>query len=550
MPVRNAHWYSRNESQAYPLDETADCIDTKGVYLPPNILVDLNLRYPEQYGPYPFVSAVTVTPLLVTLAIQATDGYDPPYAFNPLAVLTVRQPAPEGVQLALTPLLPGVGGWAVLGSGCRDKDHTARLAGPRHGLITRRAARPYRGLPVEGLKRLHAAKLLTGVVRLVGDPPIQVVGEDRDIPGVGTRRVVVFRLAGLDATDGFIQPPETIKASNVFREFAGPCAGRPESQTCGDPQPIEFVNNVPPDCDGTVTIEFKGCASPAKLGDNGIVVDSATSLSRVCVPPFIPAPDGRLPSEYDPYNYIPSPPTTPPPTTTPPPEDSIDIIGELPFTECFAFDSSGDFVVKSGRWQFADSESPEKDDFCVWEPPPGDSLDSIVDPGPDPVSYEAYDTATRNVAVWEGFDLLSVRRKYVTDVQMSAGSRANAALVLNYRAHQTTAGLFVYYMVELDFTAQAFRVSRFNGVSAQTVLQQSVPGIALNSWYRLVAEVRPGPSNGTTSITAVLTGIDDPVTVTIGPLVVSNYYPSTGKPGLATDRAVSRFSFLRIEELP
>ncbi len=542
MPIRNAHFYSRNEGQAYPLDDTADCIDTRGVYLPPNILVDLNLRYPAAYGQYPFLAAATVTPTIVTLAFQACDALDPPYAFNPLAVLTVRQPVAEGVLLALTPLMPGVGGWAVIGSGARDKDYTGRLAGPRRGLLTRRAARPYRALPVAGLKRLHAANALTGVVRLSGSPPVQVVGEDRDIPGVGSRRVVVFRLAGLDATDGFIQPPETVKAANVFREFAGPCVGRPESQTCGEPQPVEFVNNVGPDCEGVVTVEFKGCADPAKLGDSGVVIDSKTALSTVCIPPFIPAADGRLPSEYDPATFVTPEPTTPEPGTTPGPEDSVDVIGELPYTECFHAELAADFVVTAGGFGFVEDDSPEAADFCEWL----DSLDST----PPSVSYEANNPSLRAVSVWDGFDLTTVRRRYVTDVKMVAGgSKFNAALVLNYRPHATAAGLFVYHLVEVDYDAQAFRVARFNGVTAQTVLQQAVPGIKKDEWYRLAADVTPGPTNGTTQIVATLTGITDPVTVTVGPLVVSNYYPSTGRSGVGSNLAVSRFSFFRVEAL-
>jgi hypothetical protein len=62
--------------------------------------------------------------------------------------------------------------------------------------------------------------------------------------------------------------------------------------------------------------------------------------------------------------------------------------------------------------------------------------------------------------------------------------------------------------------------------------------------------VEPGASNGTVKITTVLTGITDPVTVSIGPLVVSGYYPSTGRSGVGADRAVSRFSFFRVDELP
>lgn len=678
MAVRNAHWYDRNETQAYPLDETADCTDAAGVYLPPDILADLNLRYPAAYGAYPFVAAVTVTPTLVTLAIQAADSLEAPTTLTPLAVLTARQPAAEGRLLALTPLLPGVGGWAVLGGGVRDRSYTGRFAGPRHGLLCRRAARAYRALPVAGLQRLHAANALTGVVRLVGDAPVQITAEDRDLPGVGTRRVVVFRLADRDATDGFVRPAEAGRTQSVFQEFAGPCAGRPESRTCGDPQPVEFVNNVGPDCDGVLTIEFKGCVVPAKLGDHAILLDAAMSLSRVCVPAYIPAPDGRLPGEYDPYTFI-APPTVPPvvpptvvccnetcpeglayqyeipfaggtgdyatlaglvtvtrdpaqdtgnvgsgeytcvwaaaagdwtvrlthrrlpggsrdwkvwaetaggavivgyavdenvtdcctprqswqeesngagDTPAPPligpvgdcglcgPGDSIDVVGVLPHTECFFDATAADFSVKAGRWEFHASDSPAKGDYCVWT---ATSLDS-VDEGP--LAYTCTDPSVRSASVWDGFDLYTVRRRYVADVLLTPGPRANAHLVLNYRPHATAAGLFVYYIVELDYTAQAFRVARFNGVTAQTVLQQNVPGIKADEWYRLRADVEPGASAGTTKITAVLEGVTDPVTVSIGPLVVSGYYPSTGRSGVGADRAVSRFSFFRVEELP
>lgn len=679
MAVRNLHWYDRNETQAYPIDETADCADAAGAYLPPDILADLNLRYPAAYGAYPFVAAVTVTPTLVTLAVQAADTLENPTTLTPLAVLTARQPAAEGRQLALTPLLPGVGGWAVLGGGVRDRSYTGRFAGPRHALLCRRAARPYRSLPVAGLQRLHAAQALTGVVRLVGEPPLQVAAEDRDLPGVGSRRVVVFRLAAQDATDGFVRPAEAGKTQSVFQEFAGPCAGRPESRTCGDPQPVEFVNNVGPDCDGRLTVEFRGCVVPAKLGDHAVLLDAAMSLSRVCVPAYIPAPDGRLPGDYDPYTFLP-PPTVPPvvpPTVVccdetcpdglayqyripfeggtgafatlagevvvtrdpaadglaangpddhtcawtatvgawsvylvhrklvggqrdwkvnastaggtvlvgymidefvtdcctprqsaneeqlgdgdPPaaplvspvgdcgqcaPGDSIDIVGVLPHTECFFDSRAVNFVEKAGRWAFHPSDSPAKGDYCVWT---ATSLDS-VDEGP--MCYTCTDPSVRSASVWDGFDLYTVRRRYTTDVLLTPGPRANAHLILNYRPHATTPGLFVYHLVELDYTAQAFRVARFNGVTAQTVLQQSVPGLKTDEWYRLRADVEPGTSNGTTKITAVLEGITDPVTVAIGPLVVSNYYPATGRSGVGADRAVSRFSFFRVEELP
>lgn len=155
-----------------------------------------------------------------------------------------------------------------------------------------------------------------------------------------------------------------------------------------------------------------------------------------------------------------------------------------------------------------------------------------------------------NLIVWRGFDVLSVRRRYETNVRLTnQGNRANARFVFNVRPHQTTPHLQVYYAAEIDYDRQVVLISRFNGYLRQTVLEQPAAGIQLNTWYRWIVEVRPGFTAGTTRIT---TRVQDPVgsfDLTVGPVVVSNYAPSTGDPGFGADEAISEFAYLYVEEI-
>jgi hypothetical protein len=304
LPVINQDWYDANEGRLYPLDDTATPVDASGTYLPSDILADLQLRWPSEYGEFGFLSAVSVTAALVTLAFEAADDVANPSTFRPLAVLTAVQPLVTHRHLLLSPQAQGVGGWAVLGRGAMERQgYRARFPSPRAGLLTRRAARAYRPLPVTGLREYVSAALLQGVVTLRADPPLYLRKEQRDVDGVN-RDVIVMGLT--DSASGDQVSPGALDAltpaaESVFAKFAGPCAGRPESGNCGDPQPIEFVNSVAPDCEGTITLQFQGCASVAQiLGQCGVVLECRLGLTDVCPPDHLPDAQGSLPDEVAP----------------------------------------------------------------------------------------------------------------------------------------------------------------------------------------------------------------------------------------------------------
>lgn len=566
MPIRNAHWYAQNETRAYPVDDGSTCDDDAGHRLPSDLLADLNLRWPSTLGRYAFVTGVSNTPALVTLTIQAADAPDAAGGFTPLAVVSARKPIQPGRMTALLPQAAGVGGWVVFGSGVDNKPYRGRFSSPTQSRLTPRAARAYRPLPVRSVQARGAAARLTGVVTLKATEPLAVAKEERVIDGV-TRDCIVVRLVDTEGVDGFPVPAAAAdvsgyKAASVFQQFAGPCAGRPESGTCGCPTPIEYVNAVAPDCTGTITIEFRGCAQVAQIQEVcGIAVACQFGLVDACLPPQLPSSEGLLPSEYTPAN-VPVPPDIPQPP--PPPGTSVSYVpnGELPFVACFV-GGLAELGTANGEWVFSEDNSPT----AVCPPvtigyPVSESLSAStsvsVSTGyltvPDG-SYESGTAATRCVALFN-VDETTVYRRATTEVKLTqgpAGAKRNAQLVVNYRPHSSVSGQFVYYAAELDYDAQEFRLLRFNGTAFQVVAPASVaaPGIQLDKWYRIEATVLPGDDAGEVAISVRLTSVTDPGVTDVTISAQTNaYQPQTGKFGIGTNRAVSRFAYLRIDEAP
>jgi hypothetical protein len=388
---------------------------------------------------------------------------------------------------------------------------------------------------------------LTGIIHLRTLAPLGIAKEDRVIEGV-LRSCVVVRLQESDAQDGIIPAPGASQTS-VFSEFAGPCAGRPESGTCGSPEPIEFINGVAPDCDGIITIEFLGCAQPTMVeGASGVVLDCQLGLVDACIPPQIPNSEGLLPDEYTPANIPPYTPPTPPEPVPGPSESSV-FVGALPFTDCF-YDGDGNWTVVAGLWQIVEFDSPE-----VLCPDPGhfDSVPPIDVSGSleyAQAAYQAMTAASRNVSLWEGFDDSTVYRRVFAEVMLlqgPVGAAHNAGIVLNYRPSSTTENQFVYFAAEINWDNQTFSISRFNGTKLQPVAPVPVPSIQLNKWYRIDVTITAAGA-GQTMITAHLTSITDPgQTDVMLSLTTNAYQPSTGWFGLETDRAVANFAYMRVE---
>lgn len=550
MPIQNQHWYNENESRNYPIDDICSAIDDSGVGLPTNIITDLRLRWPAIAGSVAFVGAVTVSPGVVTVLILAADSLDAVTGFTPLAAISLPiADVEEGRQYQLQAQYPHTAGYITFGSGTQAS-YAGRFTTPRQTALNARSAKPYKDLPVSSLGKYNSRTALYGVVTLLGEDPVAVVKETRTIEGVELD-VIVVKL-----TDS----PEQAAAENRSRLelYSGPCNKRPESRNCGNPQPIEEINTVTPNCNGEITINFTGQVIPGIIpSDCGVFLDLDVGLPEVCVPPVLPDDTGVLPNEVAPLVIV-------PPDDENEEDDDIVIndevivLGEFPYcTRFYSLDESA-FVSESGAWEYLASnsltpvEELRQNLLC---PIPGGV--SVIDYPGSFTQSSAIAFSGRNILLWYGFDITSFNRVVETDIKLLAGqsgSKRNAGIIIN--AHIAVNGLMTYYCMELDHDTQSLRLMYFNGNTSFLIAKATLPGIELNHWYRLTVETTPVNGQGvfitgtlrsaTDDDFPIAVGVVDTPLLVLGPVLAVSYLPDGGHFGFTTNRARSEFSCFKI----
>lgn len=290
--IRNLNWYALNATRSYPVDDAASCVDDAGQFLPVGIIADLRLIFPRTLGQFTYIGSVTVTPKIVSvtiLASQTTDGGD----LSPVAAISLPQPVLPWKTYDLDPQVSGAGGWIVFGGGVATP-YRGRFSQCGQTRLNGRAATATAALPVKGMAKMHDSVALTGIVTLKGGNDLVIEAAEETIDDV-LRDVIRIRL----------REPKGV-TDNVFDTYRGKCGERPESKNCGDPQPIEAINDVVPDCCGVITLHFKGCAQPAWLRNDrsSAVVDCGVGLGEACgptdkLPDPTSTPPGQLPNEYE-----------------------------------------------------------------------------------------------------------------------------------------------------------------------------------------------------------------------------------------------------------
>ena len=582
MPIRNNHWYNLNEQRYYPLDDTASARSDDGGLLPGSLIADLRLCWPTSYGKYAFISAAAVTSGLVTVLIESTNTLDNnPSTSVLIAGITIsKSELIGGRTYALTAFKSGVGGFIVLGTNLNE-NYSGRFSSPSQSLLTPRAARPNRLPPVPSIKVEDAAVALSGLVKLTAVAPLQLVKETRVINGVEYPNVVVFRLA---------EETQVVGATNesVLATFAGPCGKRTGSKTCTDPQPVQFINGVAPDCDGVLTIDFQGCAVVGKnTKDCGVIIDCSLGLSASCSPPYLPTlTTGKLPSESP--RVIITPPAPPAPPIVYPVSISEVVETVLTLPSCDTFDemvATGFYPMGDSLFDFISDDSPSENDCCVgaltnYGCDMSESVSSSIDYG---MSYSLSNSISRavpyfiatvpilrsieiassyatihpnaqartNISIWT-LDVQSLYRKYTTDVKITEGqlgSKKNAGIVINYR--QVLPNVVNYLAAILDIDTSTFGIYFFNGLFLVPIITTSVPKAKADDWYRISFTVIPNNITQTSvQLSAVLTGVtDETVTAVLSTLMSANLWQTdAGNAGFYAKRSRSYFSFWRVEE--
>ena len=531
MAVRNQDWYNLNESRPWPLDDMSSLADRNGLTLPHNLIADLFLRFPSIYGDRACLGAVTLSERLVTLTISAVGS-----SFVPLAVFSVTRPVEPYVHYELDPQQIGVGGWIVFGKGVNDYlSLQLRFENPTAALFLAQTARRYYRLPVSGFGKLYSDPVLTGLVRLSGGNDMETVSEEREIAGVLVD-AAVLRLKNK-------RTAETDR--NVLELYAGDCGHRPESRNCGNPQPIEFINSVTPDCCGNIYVEFRGLCEIEELSasEPGVVVDMDVGLSSVCVTPRrLPDADGKLPNEYPDscpdHDEDPDDPDSSPSTAAPtvpvylPKSKTFAPVAGFPLLETFETQRADDFQIISGEWTMVKDGAN-----WVWE----------SDPQRPALALWTGHLPTGWSTVWKR---VSAVFEFQSDSSLP-GSKHNAALVLNYRPTVEDPLEDEFWLAEVDYETRTLQIVHESYRGRFRYGQIDIRWLRKDQRCRIRADIVPAnednPQERGAVVSVELTNLSTGQALRISLEGVPGYYPATGWFGLRALQSRTWFDDFKVD---
>ena len=265
---------NQNEQRAFPLDERSRRVSDNSLELPDNLIVALNIRFPDTAGQFVALSSVIVTDNLVSLTFVATDWT--PFGssssanlndFVPLAVISLVKPVVKFKAYSLTSLYPGAGGWIVFGSGI-NANTKLLFSNPADALVLPTCAKPVSGLPVTELVKDTTSLALSGTVLLKAGPDLQINGTDLTVEGQIVRAIEISASSQNQA--------------DILKKYTGACFKTATNLDC-PLLPISNINNVYPDCAGNINLIFQGDVSPAiDTALATIILDTPITLSQMC----------------------------------------------------------------------------------------------------------------------------------------------------------------------------------------------------------------------------------------------------------------------------
>lgn len=541
MPVRNQNWYDLQEGRRYPLDDFSTGIDDNGEPIADNIIVDCHIRFPNTLGEYAFLTAINVSNTIVTVLISAANDINDTTTFKPIAAVSITKPLQLGVNQPITPLVPGVAGWIVFGSGV-GVNFSGKYSSPIQTLIAARCARPYRPLPIPTLGKINLDTALSGLVKVLGRTPVVATYEITDVDGEQVP-AIVFRLTGDLAT------------YNPLKEYGGPCKARPESDTCVK-LGLQNINGVQPDCDGNIEITASGFTLLPFVDENGSCgggfdLITARGLKEACADgsdtgkryrdlcvPYDSNNSDSLPYWPNPVDQIPLPPDVVSSISLGDP----DYFGSCyPNRTCFDFTAgfASAFLTRVGLFVFDEIIATDDLKTCETENS-SDSASAQSSDSPDTglkYVYAAADISGINVAVLR--DCNSVNT-ITTCLRLAAGPRRNGGVVLNYTPPNPSArSAQKFIAVLLDVDTGGLQIVRYNGNTFVVEARVNF-SVTTNVWYEIEATVQQQLNGVLVSATAREVS-NNANTVSLS-TVVSQFGSITGSVGLCSSRAFTHFS--------
>jgi hypothetical protein len=534
----NLGWYASNATRAYPLDDVATARDDAGQELPPQILVDCRVKFPLAMGRFAYISAVTVSPNIVTVILMATaDTIRPAGGVpsngiidQPLGAVSVPMPVQPYRHYPIQPMATGVGGWVVFGQGV-DEPYSGRFSKPSQSILLPRVASAYYPLPIPTLAKLNTNPPLTGVVLLLGATDLEVIQDTREIEGGIVDAIIIRLIDNLNR--------------NVYQFYSGPCAGRPESGTCNKPV-IETINGVLPDCNGNLTIDFTGINTIDFEDGGGIALDLALGMAETCTgQDYLPDNNGKLPNEYEggcaPTGILGLP--------------SGCVV--LPYCESFDGAIPSPWQLKSGTFAVEDGDSPKEP--CGLATSNNTAIDK---------SYAAVDQNSFNMVLWNcNYDVSGQNLVLTTHFKLVAGDQLNAGFIVNY-VYDPVAQKNTCLLVAVQLAPNNPEETYLNGHMLYTYDGTNVKLTAyygfqtgnypkIGEWYQLTCVISHDPAFGGFAppynltefqLATTVSGITDPDFQPVTADWKCQFLYPGGKVGLGALNAHSLFSFFQIEE--
>lgn len=269
--MRSQQYYDRALNTAYPFDDGATLIDDYGKRLPEGLLADISCVIDRSVANRVFCSYVSKRNGVCNLIFNAANNLKTAVGLCSFAVASL----PGNFELGKTPqvairglkddfrgrLVPG-DQWLTI------EDGSWQFSDPSQSHVSARCCLPLLLPGQQTVSVMNAAAYLTGIAAIQLEGDIDVVFDTRTLNGE-ERQAVVFSL----------------KRPQYLQSYAGTTQARPEARTCGDPQPIETINGVRPNCCGQITFELRGCAQPVPINNHcGVVLDCPLTLNDTCPP--------------------------------------------------------------------------------------------------------------------------------------------------------------------------------------------------------------------------------------------------------------------------
>lgn len=262
----SSQFYALNEVRDYPFDPSGTMISDDGQQVPEGILVDASISFDQTYGTRLRCTAISKTPVSTSLVFGTASQMA-------IAIATIPEGFIPRESIPIEAVMTGVTGYIVPGEPLlRVPIGNWRFTGDYQLMLSPRVAFPVPLQKSQSFAVLNSQSALRGLVLLEGLGDMSVRIEPRVLGGV-QKQAIIFRLS------------DVVNRPSLLAQYAGPNQQRPEARTCGDPAPIETINQVAADCCGRIYIELRGCAQPVPITNHcGVVLDCPQEPDEMCSP--------------------------------------------------------------------------------------------------------------------------------------------------------------------------------------------------------------------------------------------------------------------------